>query len=326
VTRASVAFGAQTAAGWALLGANAIRVPRPRTAPLVSVVIATYNWSTVLRHAIRSVLAQRYENFELIVVGDGCSDDTEETVGAFRDPRVRWIGLEENSGGQSIPNNVGIEAAHGEIIAYLGHDDLWLRDHLLHLVAALERGPWTACAVTLALGPPGSNIRIIAPLVPYSESTWVPPSAVAHRRELVNEIGPWVPYQDIVLPPDNEFLRRAFASGHGFARTGALTVLKFNSALRPNSYRLRLDDEQAAFSRRLDQPRRLVAREVASYGLARIRRAQPVGPEIEAEPDVIPPGWYVRQWRMTRGLAPDPPSVAARLVDQAKSDPPQQKS
>jgi glycosyltransferase involved in cell wall biosynthesis len=287
-----------------------------RTAPLVSVVIATYNWSTVLRHAIRSALAQRYEHLELLVVGDGCSDDTEETVRSFRDRRVRWIGLAENSGGQSIPNNVGIEAARGEIIAYLGHDDLWLRDHLLHLVAALERGPWTACATTLALGPPGSNVRNITPLVPYSESTWAPPSAVAHRRELVDEIGPWVPYQDIVLPPDNEFLRRALVSGRGFVRTGALTVLKLNSALRPNSYRLRLDDEQAALARRLERPRMLVAREVALYAFDHIRRAQPVFPETEPRPEVLPPGWQVRQWRMTRGLDPDPPDVAARVAEQ----------
>ena len=90
---------------------------------------------------MRSVLAQRYDNLELLVVGDGCTDNTEETVRSFRDPRVRWIGLAENSGGQSVPNNAGIEAARGEIIAYLGHDDLWLRDHLLWLVAALEKGP-----------------------------------------------------------------------------------------------------------------------------------------------------------------------------------------
>lgn len=275
-------------------------------------MIATYNWSTVLRHAMRSVLTQRYDNLELLVVGDGCTDDTEETVRSFRDSRVRWIGLAENSGGQSIPNNVGIDAARGEIVAYLGHDDLWLRDHLLHLVAALEQGPWTACAVTLAIGPPGSHLRIITPLVPYSPDTWAPPSAIAHRRELAAEIGPWLSYREIVEAPDNEFLHRALSSGRGFVRTGALTVLKFNSAWRRNSYRLRRDDEQAAFSRRLDKPRALIAREVAAYAFDRMRRAEIVIPHPERPPDVLPPGWHVRQWRMIRGLDPDPPGPPTR--------------
>lgn len=319
MTREELRSLSQNAASWAWLTANAFRAPRPRTAPLVSVVIATYNWSTVLRHAMRSVLAQRYDNLELIVVGDGCTDDTEETVRRFRDPRVRWIGLTENSGNQSTPNNVGIEAASGSIVAYLGHDDLWLRDHLLYLVAALEKGPWTASAVTLALGPPGSHIRMVTPLMPYPADRWLPPSALAHRRELVAEIGPWPPYQATVEPPDVEFVRRAVSSARGFTRTGALTVLKFNSAWRPNSYRLRLDHEQAAFSQQLDRPRSLIAREVALLAVDCIRHAEPSFPQTEPQPDVLPPGWKVRQWRMIRGLDPDPPGPSVSTDTDARS-------
>ncbi len=118
----------------AQLALNAVRPPpRPEHEPLVTVIIATYNWSSVLRHAVRSVLWQTYENFELLVIGDGCTDDSEEVVASFGDPRVRWINLPENVGSQSGPNNRGLELARGEYIAYQGHDDVWHPKHLATL-------------------------------------------------------------------------------------------------------------------------------------------------------------------------------------------------
>ena len=80
---------------------NAHVHPKPRATPLVSVLIATYNWSSVLRHAVRSALWQTYPAVEVIVVGDACTDDSEAVVRSFGDGRVRWDNLERNSGSQS---------------------------------------------------------------------------------------------------------------------------------------------------------------------------------------------------------------------------------
>jgi glycosyltransferase involved in cell wall biosynthesis len=55
--------------------------------PRVTVIIPTHNWSTVLPYAINSVLAQTMPDFELIVVGDACTDDSEQVVAAIKDPR-----------------------------------------------------------------------------------------------------------------------------------------------------------------------------------------------------------------------------------------------
>ena len=66
--------------------------------PRVTVVIATYNWSSVLSHAIASVLDQTLSDFEVLVVGDGCTDDSADVVESFRDPRVLWNNLPLNSG------------------------------------------------------------------------------------------------------------------------------------------------------------------------------------------------------------------------------------
>src|SRR5512132_1522262 len=90
---------------------NAHVDPIVRGEPLVSVVLSTYNWSSVLRQSVRSVLWQTYPNFELLVVGDGCTDDSEEVVASLRDERVRWHKLETNSGSQAIPNNAGLDRA-----------------------------------------------------------------------------------------------------------------------------------------------------------------------------------------------------------------------
>ena len=98
-------------------------------------IIATYNWATVLPYSIGSVLGQTFTDFELLVIGDGCTDESEAVVTAIADPRVQWTNLPTNSGHQAVPNNDGLRRARGEVVAHLGHDDLWLPRHLEHLVA-----------------------------------------------------------------------------------------------------------------------------------------------------------------------------------------------
>jgi glycosyltransferase involved in cell wall biosynthesis len=97
--------------------------------PVFSIVVATYNRGRHIIPTIDSVLGQSFGNFELLVVGDGVADDTLEHVTRL-DSRVGVISLPWNSGSQATPNNIGISAAKGEYIAYLGHDDLWMPDHL----------------------------------------------------------------------------------------------------------------------------------------------------------------------------------------------------
>ena len=68
-------------------------MPHQNPAPSVTVVIATYHWSSVLRLAMTSVLGQTFTDFELLVVGDGCSDDSQAVAESVGDARVRWINL-----------------------------------------------------------------------------------------------------------------------------------------------------------------------------------------------------------------------------------------
>src|SRR6185436_5194467 len=107
--------------------------------PRVTVIIPTYNWSSVLPFSIGSVLRQTFLDFELLVLGDGCTDDSESVVSRTGDERVRSINLPANTGHQSGPNNEGLRQARGEIVAYLGHDDLWLPHHLASIVSTFDR-------------------------------------------------------------------------------------------------------------------------------------------------------------------------------------------
>ena len=194
-----------------------------RPVPHVTVLIPTYNWSSVLRYSIRSVLNQSYRDFELLVIGDGCTDDSAAVVAEFRDPRVRWINLPENTRHQSGPNNEGLRQARGEVIAYLGHDDLWLPQHLELLVGALDSGGYDL-AYSMSL-----NVEAHSgsawPMVPRPEiGSFASPLCMVHRKRLTDEIGGWRDYRDLDTTPDVELWRRAQASGRKFTFVPRLTV------------------------------------------------------------------------------------------------------
>ena len=237
--------------------------------PRVTVILPTYNWSSVLRFAIASVLRQTFTDFELLVVGDGCSDDSAQVVAGIADPRVRWIGLAENSGHQSGPNNVALSEARGEIIAYHGHDDLWLPHHLAVMVEALDSNEadlaHSLCLMVPAEGEAGWL------LIPQPElGTFAPPLCVVHRKSLTERIGGWRHYRELgTTPPDVELWRRAAASGAKLTFVPRLTGIKFPASVRRNVYRTRPHREQEAWSRRIEDDRDLEAHLLAHAVTAR---------------------------------------------------------
>src|SRR4051812_4085758 len=114
-------------------------LPQPgEPAPAVSIVMATYNRPSVLAFAIRSVLAQDFADWELIVVGDRCADETTALVASFADRRIRYVNLAIKYGEQSGPNNVGIARARVRYVAFLNQDDIWFPDHLRSAVEWMQ--------------------------------------------------------------------------------------------------------------------------------------------------------------------------------------------
>jgi glycosyltransferase involved in cell wall biosynthesis len=107
--------------------------------PVVSVVLPTYNRASLLNRAIRSVLAQSYSNFELIVIDDGSTDETYVVMNGFRDRRIRYISLEHNTGAAAA-RNVGIRMARGKFLAFQDSDDEWLPTKLAKQMSAFRCG------------------------------------------------------------------------------------------------------------------------------------------------------------------------------------------
>jgi glycosyltransferase involved in cell wall biosynthesis len=121
--------------------------------PLVSVIVATYNRpGPLMERCVPSILGQTYDNLELIVVGDCCTDETGELLSAIDDPRLSFINLPERSSYPEDPyrrwlvagvppRNRGLAAARGEFITYLDDDDEYTLDRLEKLVKfASEEG------------------------------------------------------------------------------------------------------------------------------------------------------------------------------------------
>jgi hypothetical protein len=101
----------------------------PRSETLISIVLATRDRCHLLPHAIDSVLAQRHERWELVVVDDGSSDGTGEYLASLTDPRIRTITASER--GLAAARNAALDAVAGTIVAYLDDDNRmaphWLR-------------------------------------------------------------------------------------------------------------------------------------------------------------------------------------------------------
>ncbi|WP_420265790.1 glycosyltransferase family 2 protein [Candidatus Magnetominusculus dajiuhuensis] len=97
--------------------------------PLVSIIMPTYNYAGFIAESINSVLEQTYRNWELIVIDNYSSDNTEEIVRGFGCGQIRYMKF-KNNGVIAASRNVGLREAHGEYVAFLDSDDLWLADKL----------------------------------------------------------------------------------------------------------------------------------------------------------------------------------------------------
>jgi len=107
---------------------------------LVSIVLPTYNRDCLIDRAIRSILNQTYKNFELIVIDDGSTDNTEKVVKEFRekDKRIKYIQYKKNKGA-AVARNTGIKAAKGEYIAFQDSDDEWVPEKLEKQMEAFDK-------------------------------------------------------------------------------------------------------------------------------------------------------------------------------------------
>jgi len=107
--------------------------------PLVSIIIPAYNAENYIRRAIESALNQTYKNIEIFVVDDGSTDSTAQIIKSYKDPHI--IYLYQKNQGQGRARNYAIEKSHGEYIAFLDADDIYLPEKIEQEVQFLTNNP-----------------------------------------------------------------------------------------------------------------------------------------------------------------------------------------
>lgn len=105
---------------------------------MVSIIMPTYNCGQFIAESIRSVLAQTYADWELIIVDDCSTDDTVSVVASFCDPRLRFMRNECNIGA-ALTRNRALREARGHWVAFLDGDDLWEPVKLERQVRFMEK-------------------------------------------------------------------------------------------------------------------------------------------------------------------------------------------
>lgn len=112
----------------------------------ISVIIPLLNKGPYIKRAIDSILAQEYQNFEIIVVEGGSTDQGPDIVKSIRDSRLTLI--TQPTKGVSEARNFGVERSHGTLIAFLDADDEWLPNHLITILRLVEKYPQAGAYTT----------------------------------------------------------------------------------------------------------------------------------------------------------------------------------
>jgi len=168
--------------------------------PRVSAIIPTYNRKAFVLEAVDSVLTQTYGDYELIVVDDGSTDGTGEALKRYGG-RVRYA-YQQNQG-VSLARNRGLEIAHGEFIAFLDSDDLWLPKKLEIQVAFMDKHPEAEICYTdevwirrgKRVNPKKKHAKYSGEIYPHCLPLCIiSPSSALMRRGLFAQVGTFDPH------------------------------------------------------------------------------------------------------------------------------------
>ena len=199
--------------------------------------MATYNRSNIISYAIESALNQTITNWELIIVGDACTDNTEQVINTFQDPRIIFYNLPTNHGEQSVPNNFGMKKAAGKYFAFLGHDDMWFPHHLENALITLNEHPDVkmVCCPTIFI--PNNGKTIILGVFKNStlRTEYVPTSSWVMFTEFAQKVGDWKSAWILKEQPQQEWLARA-RSMSKIMTTDQIGLVKITAGDRKNCY------------------------------------------------------------------------------------------
>lgn len=107
----------------------------------VSIIMPSYNTAKFIKRSIESVIAQTYQNWELIIVDDCSSDNTDEIISEIKDDRIKYFKNTRNFGA-AYTRNKALREAHGKWVAFLDSDDLWMPDKLEKQICFMEKNQY----------------------------------------------------------------------------------------------------------------------------------------------------------------------------------------
>src|SRR5690606_25175563 len=116
-----------------------LSIKNQKMTPFFSIVIPLYNKEAYIEDTIKSVLNQSFQDFEVIIVDDGSTDDSFEKASQFKSGKIKL--LKQVNQGVSIARNNGIDNSHAHYIALLDADDLWHENHLNELKKQIDLFP-----------------------------------------------------------------------------------------------------------------------------------------------------------------------------------------
>lgn len=158
---------------------------------LVSVIIPVFNGEKTIISAIDSVLNQTYKKLEVLVIDDCSNDATINVVNKkyLNNERVKIISLDKNSGGPSVPRNIGIVKSNGEYIAFLDADDFWEQDKIQ--IQINSKRDFTYCSYRYLYNNSSKTVRPIFKNVGYRKLLIYNPiglSTVMISKKIINQI------------------------------------------------------------------------------------------------------------------------------------------
>jgi hypothetical protein len=206
-----------------------------------SVLLPTHNRPDTLALSIGSILRQSERDWELLVVGDGCTDDTAEVVASFDDPRIRWFDLPKAPGLGYANRRLALQEATGAFLALASHDDLWGPDHLAVLGALLDDGASLAYSRPFWVTPSGRIVPLPFDLADpvlrdrFAAGNYIPSTFVAAPLAAVTAAGGWP--VDVEYAADWQLMRRILdRPGASVGYSAEPTALHFRSIQRDQDH------------------------------------------------------------------------------------------
>jgi len=221
------------------------------SAPSVTVIVGTYNAAEFIGETINSVISQTVDSWELLVIDDCSTDETQTVVEGFvtQDSRIHLLTLDSNSNRPAVPRNVGIREAQGDYIAFLDHDDVWFPKKLERHLMVHRRFPLLALTHSAMWHYPNRRevrrlLELPNPLIQRSTYTALRQhnqiycSSVVMRRDSAERLGGFDENAQLRAIEDYEFWLRVASSEPfafiqevlGYYRTNPSTTYSHNGA------------------------------------------------------------------------------------------------